>query len=292
MSILMNGELELKNISVIKNIIDNLMKDKSIKIVIALFLIIAAYFLFYLEIHIKAEEQDFKTFEVVNGLVGLLLTAVASIFVYNTYKAQKEQIDIQRDEILRNQKDIEFNRLLDIMYQHSTKTIKDIEVFRNKEITTLGNNKTTYDKAGFIFIQHVNAIYNQINNNPHIDIYYPRMSNDIIPNYKHLLYSFNTDIKKILTSFNIYNDLIHKNNTLDKTQKNILINIVKDLFYDDFVEKYIPLEATILQLYNNNIKESMDKYNNIEEIILDIQNLVTAIEQNKIEVNNLFSIID
>lgn len=93
------------------------MKDKSIKIAIALFLIIAVYFLFYLPIHIKAEEQDFKTFEVVNGLVGLLLTAVASIFVYNTYKVQREQINIQKGEIARNQKDIEFNRILDLFYK-------------------------------------------------------------------------------------------------------------------------------------------------------------------------------
>src|SRR5690606_31313427 len=49
----------------------------------------------------------------------LFITALTILFVYRTYNIQKEQIDIQRDEIKNNIQDVEFNRVLDIVYQHS-----------------------------------------------------------------------------------------------------------------------------------------------------------------------------
>lgn len=51
------------------------------------------------------------------ALMALLVNVITIIFVYATYQKQKEQIDIQREEIEDNKKDVEFNRALEIIYR-------------------------------------------------------------------------------------------------------------------------------------------------------------------------------
>ncbi|MFD2556040.1 hypothetical protein [Sphingobacterium tabacisoli] len=96
---------------------------KSIKIALLILSIVIIYVLGFAFVEHKAEEQQFKTFEVVTGLSGLVLSVIGSIYVYNAYKAQEEQINIQKKQIIEQQIDIEenkkeaqFDRALDIIY--------------------------------------------------------------------------------------------------------------------------------------------------------------------------------
>lgn len=47
----------------------------------------------------------------------IFITLVTAVFLYKTLRSQQEQITIQKDEIERNSRDVEFNRILDLIYR-------------------------------------------------------------------------------------------------------------------------------------------------------------------------------
>lgn len=157
----------------------------------------------YLLINIKAEEQDFKTFEVVTGLTGLLLSTIASIYVYNAYHAQREQIHIQKQEIEDNKKDVEFNRALDIIYkqlEHTEREFKEIATSYYKEISSISDKKKIYE-----YIRVYNWIFNVLIS--HYSFYEKITNRDIFSiEDKYLLYdiidhNINLDVKGIYVKF-------------------------------------------------------------------------------------------
>ncbi|WP_164121891.1 hypothetical protein [Sphingobacterium sp. xlx-130] len=100
------------------------------------------YVLAFAFVEKKAEEQQFKTFEVITGLSGIVLSLIGSIYVYNAYKAQQEQIKIQKEEIENNKKEVEFNRVIDIIYRQL-----DISNQRLKKDKTVTNFLHDISKA-------------------------------------------------------------------------------------------------------------------------------------------------
>lgn len=108
------------------------MKEKSIipkstLLPLAFVILIIAFGVVYILVDKNAEDKDYKIFDVVTPLLALIISVIGSVYVYNAYSAQQEQIKIQKDEIERNRKDVEYNRVLDTVY-------RQLE-FSNNELT-------------------------------------------------------------------------------------------------------------------------------------------------------------
>lgn len=99
------------------------MTNRDVKIVLCGFSIIFFFSLFY-NIKKFAIDKTSNTdiIEATVAILTLITTIITIYFVYKTYKAQREEINKQDEEIERNRRDTEFNRVLDLVYRQLDKS--------------------------------------------------------------------------------------------------------------------------------------------------------------------------
>lgn len=110
---------------------------------LALLILVIVFGVVYILVDKNADDKDYKIFDVVTPLLALIISVIGSIYVYNAYNAQQEQIKIQKDELERNQKDVELNRQLDLIYRQLELCIPQI---KNKEFLRLYNSFSDFNK--------------------------------------------------------------------------------------------------------------------------------------------------
>jgi K+ transporter len=96
-------------------------KNNSILILSTINLLLLSYLVFFRFIQ---GDINFQTpgliGDFVGGVIGTVLTAIAAIFVYRTYKNQDQQLGQQKKEANQN--------LIDNLYDRITKDIEDLEI--------------------------------------------------------------------------------------------------------------------------------------------------------------------
>lgn len=97
--------------------IDKSLIPKNTVLPLALIILAIVFAILYIVVDKKADEKDFKIFDVVTPILALIISVIGSIYVYNAYQAQREQIAIQKQEIEDSKRDAEYNRILDTIYR-------------------------------------------------------------------------------------------------------------------------------------------------------------------------------
>lgn len=233
---------------------------KSAVLPLALFVLVIAFGVIYILVDKNADDKDYKVFDVVTPLLALVISVIGSIYVYNAYNAQQEQIKIQKEEIKNNKKDAEFNRVLDILYQHSNKTIKDVKDIKKhnlqfKRIYIPQSNEVKYTKYEAIdyLINNFNSIEQTYEGGVKnmVDEFYP----NYLENFKKLLDLIYKELEELHQGLIIYETLINNNTLIDDTQKLILNNIVNDLFFNEIKKYYSVVDDKLYKLYKSSIED-------------------------------------
>ena len=201
----------------------------------------------------------------------LLVTGIITIFfLYINY-------DLQRKQIKSQQKEIEFNRVLDIVYkQLNNTTISLMELSQKRE-----------------FINQSNEIYWTIEN-------YLQKCNDLkieseepneiqsIENNKYIVKCFihfkgrlNTYVDLFSVIIKVYKRMIIENSILKDEDKEVLGLIIQDMFYRDEIHKisryyeylkshYAEIEP-YLEKYYGNIEFAENTKESVKELIAKIE---------------------
>lgn len=158
----------------------------------------------------RAEQQHFNSFEVVTGLGGLILSIVATYYVYNAYITQKEQIDIQRKEIEDNRRDVEYDRALSLVYKQLEYSKNSFDIFRNRNVTAS--------------ISNIYEMFTKITHNLYkLPLGEYHKFNDLIE----YLRSVSMLLTFLAREFKIYNTII-SNDKLTEDKKIFLITLITD----------------------------------------------------------------
>jgi len=103
-----------------------------------------AFGIVYILVDKNADEKDYKIFDVVTPLLALIISVIGAVYIYNAYQAQQEQIRIQKQEIKDNRKDIEYNRLLDIVFRQLEFSKTELSNLKDVYYKTFINHQTSY----------------------------------------------------------------------------------------------------------------------------------------------------
>lgn len=143
----------------------------------------------------KSDDKTVGAFEAISGVSGLLLSISTVFYVIKTYTAQKEQvriqkdlIDFQKDEINRNRRDVDFNRVLDLVYkqlEYTDKRLLKLSESHFKLLFNLVKGNAYYAESisfNWIFIKLIEEfqLYDSIIDNGHLDIYNVNLVYDVI----------------------------------------------------------------------------------------------------------------
>jgi len=225
---------------------------KSTVLPLALVILVIVFGVIYILVDINAEDKDYKVFDVVTPLLALVISVIGSLYVYNAYKAQQEQIKIQKDEISRNKKDIAFNRAIDLIY---------------KQLETSKVRYKNINKDKFLrFLDYLMKEPRGINNE-FIVVYFINFADDILLFY----ITLNNE-------FTIYNDILSELDTPEriKLKKIILNNLDTDLvpLLMDVNEnyKYIDSNEEWNVKYFNKINLLKKNINKLNEFVFDFDN--------------------
>jgi hypothetical protein len=137
-------------------------KNNSILILSSINLLLLFYLVFFkfvpggINFQTPSQIGDF-----VGGVIGTILTAIAAIFVYRTYKNQEEQLGQQKKEANQHLIDNLYNRIakdvedLEITFEKQGPLVKGSELVTYKGIYVLYNFKELY--------KNDNTVLNQLN---------------------------------------------------------------------------------------------------------------------------------
>jgi len=231
------------------------MKDKSILpkstvLPLAIVILVIVFGVVYILVDKNAEDKDYKVFDVVTPLLALFISVIGSIYVYNAYKAQQEQLKIQKDEIERNQKDVEYNRVLDTVYRQLEFSNNELREYFNEitePIKLLISLEDSFDRlfayCWMFKILDVNfRIFDKILDNTILDEQDKILIVDIISTNLYLKPSmfymqFSNTVKKIGGKEKYINEMIR----ISEDRKNIFRSIVhspipnKELEYEHLI---------------------------------------------------------
>ncbi|MGJ1323142.1 hypothetical protein ACR780_10650 [Sphingobacterium faecium] len=126
-----------------------MIKNKAIVIGAIIALAILGYVLIYVTVNIKADEQDFKAFEVVTGLFTLLLTLGAVLYAYRAFQQQKKQNECNEKQLEISRYELQYSRALDLIYKQMEIVSKKISGFQGS-LNRLDNYKDISDLPLFI----------------------------------------------------------------------------------------------------------------------------------------------
>lgn len=175
-------------------------------------------------------------------LVGLITSAITIIFVYRTYHLQKIQIE-------ESKKDVEYNRVLDMVYKQLEYTKKSFEEYKTigLPITNQSNkqrsNKSFYEQFKEIAKQ---TIIPPINSTNQINI----IKLSIITK---ALYN-------LIPILEVYDHIINES-SLENKQKNFLIKLVVDNLDKELIERV----EQIQKAYHSLQTEYKEDYINLKE---------------------------
>ena len=124
-------------------------KDKTIIVCLLIAVIAVTYGLLFATVSFKAEEQDFRTFEVVTGMFGLLLTFGTVIYAYQAYQQQRNQNQFNEKQLEINRYELQYSRALDLVYKQMDIVDRKILRFQGN-LNTLERYKNISDLPFFI----------------------------------------------------------------------------------------------------------------------------------------------
>jgi len=227
---------------------------------LALLILVIVFGVLYILVDKNADDKDYKVFDVVTPLLALVISVIGSIYVYNAYNAQQEQIKIQKDEIENNRQDAEFNRVLDIVYQHSNKTIKDVKDIKKHKLQLKHRYNPQSNEVKYTKYEAINYLTNDFDSIEQtyeagvkniVDELYPKY----LENFKILFDLIYKELEELHQGLIIYETLINNNILINDTQKRILNNIVNDLFFNEIKKYYSVVDDKLYKLYKSSLED-------------------------------------
>lgn len=247
-------------------------KDKT-TIVCVLFAVIAVtYGLLFATVSFKAEEQDFKTFEVVTGIFGLLLTFGTVMYAYQAYQQQKNQNQFNERQLEISRYELQYSRALDLVYKQMDIIDKKISRFQGN-LNNLGRYKDLSDLP--LFIRDLKIVISNFHSMSFIiEQFLSRTT--LHPNDKSYLYLFfseNLPPDFIVIPHRYVGHIDKMGSTIEEVRKNALSYYLKK-------EKINVVNSN--SEYQDNSDEWFEKFilekdeNIIEEYLRDIQILANC----------------
>lgn len=213
---------------------------------ILLTLLILYIILYLLFIHSRANEADKTLFDTIGNILGLGINAMTILFVFKTYKSQKDQIEFQQKEIEDNKKDVEFNRAADL-------TFKQLEYTISRYNSTSGEN---IFRAFESLIIHLEDKFSELGVEGRV--YFPIEL--VFRSHKiKLIYSF---LEKEL---DIYRDILSEINSSNRQKLlNIIMMNIDESLHNNLIKmeyyiKFIDLNEEINEKHKNEIKSIKEK---------------------------------
>ncbi|WDF70411.1 hypothetical protein PQ465_08545 [Sphingobacterium oryzagri] len=134
-------------------------KDYLILVGILIGVTVVYFGIYFLLIKGEANEYDKTLYDTSTGLINIVIGAFTIFFVLRTYQSQREQIikqeiqiDEQREQLKKNDRDVEFNRLVDIFYRQIDFLLPNIhtELYKALTLRLLHYDYSDADKKSFI----------------------------------------------------------------------------------------------------------------------------------------------
>jgi|GEM_PF-6645218 len=209
------------------------------------------------------------------SLSTLILTGITLVFLYLTLNQQQEQID-------SNKSDVEFNRVLDLIYKNVEYTKKDFDILSEatlyvdssiqsrwtienylQKFFDLNEDKFKHDKLGDLFNKRHKMVDYYIKYKGRLGVYVSRFS----------------------TIVGIYQKLIIENDSLKGESKEILYFLINGLFYRDAVYVIVRyhtflktnleiIKGDLMDYYKNDVeavKTTLDSVNNLSKRMSELE---------------------
>lgn len=214
------------------------MTNREIKTILFGFSTILFFSLYYNISNSTEESTTADNIQAVVSLITLIVSIITIYFVYKAYLSQKEQIELQQNELESNRKDVEFNRAVDLFY-------KQIEFTKNRILIINNLEPIIYD-----FIHITNYI-----NDPYYNVNFTKYQLETYSKLMDVLFEDFTSYDKVLKIL-----------ILDNDSKKLLLELMVNNIYPKLYESIYNFRFLLHDL-NRNFSIKADNGEKFEKVV-------------------------
>ncbi|WP_182981720.1 hypothetical protein [Sphingobacterium sp. UME9] len=187
-----------------------------------------------------APENTAENITAVVSVLALIVSSVALFYLYRTYQTQREEIAEQKKELLRNKKDVEYNRALDIIYKHIDYTLPLLDKLQTLKKDIEGNSQAIW------------ADFNRMGFNNQLIPYNFQTSHEkkvfveTVLSFESMVYDYSEEVNMIL---NLYISIVY-NSSFNESEVKSLSLIVRQTFFDKLRKDVKSVHSSLNRIMN------------------------------------------